>query len=157
MSLTTNSQGGEWRIAETAKRCQGCQTPFLPGTDFFSELVIERADEVTAYTRHDWCQPCWTRRAKSTGEPIYWKARRRDGQDVENVVDVGSLHTLFLGLLEDERPEIEALRYVVGLLLLRKKVLKVVRGTHGARGDLVFKDPRDPATTMRLSTPDLSE
>ncbi len=61
-------------------------------------------------------------------------------------------------LVDDTRAEVEGLRYVVALLLLRKKRLKVVRRAGLARGDLLFRDPRDEAgeKTLYLETPDFS-
>ncbi len=149
--------GGEWRIAETSKRCDGCGAPFLPEQSFFSYLAVDSSPELPTLVRKDYCVACWETRARSLDAPIFWKARRQGSAEDANVVDLNSLNQLFLQLLEDERPEVETLRYVVGLMLLRKKVLKVVRNAGGARGDLVFKDPRNPEQRMRMATPDLSE
>ena len=157
MSTSSSAHGGEWRIAETSKSCERCGARFLPEQDFFSRLELARAEGMTALARTDYCAACWAKLASQLEAPIFWKTRRRGVDDAKNLVDLASLHGLFLNLVEDSRPEVEALRYVVALLLLRKKLLKVVRGAGGARGDLVFKDPRDPEKRMRLPSPDLSE
>lgn len=166
-------KAGEWKIADNAKRCQNCDSPFLPGQDFFSELrwsdVPGKPDKPDksgksgasfALVRLDYCLVCWAAATRvADHELIYWKSQRKQGKGDQNVVDLVALHSLFMNLLGDKRPEVEVLRYVVALMLLRKKLLKVVRGAGAARGDLIFKDPSDQSgqRTMRLSTPELSE
>lgn len=145
--------GGEWHIAQSAKRCSGCQAPFLPEHDYWSTIHVDTDGEHPSLARDDFCAACW----KPSDERIYWKTRRRESEDDHNVVDIQAMHQLFLQLLEDEREEVEALRYVVGLMLVRKKVLKIIRNVPGARGDLVFKDPRDDKKRVRLPSPELSE
>lgn len=148
----SSTRGGEWRIAETATRCASCRMPFVEEQEFFSRLEIGDA----TLTRVDCCATCWQAQVVELQDPVYWKTRRRGGPNPRNVVDLNSLHGLLMNLLEDKRPEVEALRYVVALMLLRKKLLKAVRGAGGARGDLVFKDPRDLEQRIRLPAPDLS-
>lgn len=145
--------GGEWQIAQTSKQCMHCGTRFLPGQDYWSTLHVEPGGELPILVRQDACDECW----QPQDDRIYWKTRRAVDKGDRNVVDIQAMHQLFLQLLEDERDEIEALRYVVGLMLVRKKVLKIVRNVGGARGDLVFRDPRDAEKRLRLPTPELSD
>ena len=151
----------EWRIAAQARRCSHCSQPFLAGQSFYSVLNINQ-DSDWGFVRADACANCWPGLApkKDASAPlIYWKTRRQEGDDDRNVVDLASMHTLFLTLIEDDRVEIEALRYVVGLMLARKKMIKVIRASGGARGDLKFKDPREgrEEERLRLPIPELSE
>lgn len=170
---------GDWQIAQTSKQCVRCSAPFLPEQEYWSTLHVEmQAAEAAAgdaaagnaaagnaaggdaarpglpvLVRHDHCATCWTQ----DNERIFWKTRRQSSKSDRNVVDIQAMHQLFLQLVDDEREEIEALRYVVALMLARKKILKPIRAGGGARGDLVFKDPRDADKRLRLPSPDLSE
>ncbi|MAE77613.1 MAG: hypothetical protein CMJ85_12180 [Planctomycetes bacterium] len=150
----TTARGGEWRIAETGKRCVGCRVPFAFEQSFFSQLEVDSTDDVITLNRKDWCESCWT---ESEAPSIFWKTRRPAADGSESHVDLAALNQLFLGLIEDTRPEIETLRYVVALILQRKRLLKAVRTAGTARGDLVVKDPRDLEKRLRLPSPDLSE
>ncbi|MCB9882768.1 MAG: hypothetical protein H6832_11630 [Planctomycetes bacterium] len=146
---------GEWHIAQTAKHCHACHAPFLPGHEYWSTLhvSVEGDDASPVLMRRDSCDACW----KGSTEAIYWRTRRSENKADQNVVDIAAMHQLFLGLLDDDREEVEALRYVIALMLTRKKILKPVRQVGGARGDLVFKHPRDENERLRLGAPELSE
>lgn len=85
--------------------------------------------------------------------PIFWRTRRPREKGAQHVVDLVAMRQLFIQLLEDERPEIEALRYVVGLMLARKKSIRIIRAGGGARGDLYFKDPREGRDDQRVRLP----
>jgi hypothetical protein len=164
---TQTKGAGEWRIAENRNRCAGCENPFGIGDIFFSEIrwvAPESAGGAAPLPlgihRIDFCDACWPVEIQGRDDvPIFWRARRKSSKKDDHVVDLASLQTLFVGLLEDRRIEVEALRYVVGLMLMRKRILKQVRVGGMARGDLVFRDPRDESgqETLRIATPDLTE
>ncbi len=179
----------DWRIAAQGRKCAHCASPFLAGSVFYSLLDVDKdsewgfvrkdsCDACWATVMHGFTATQGSAKtqglAKTQGSaktqglasnpeaapaPIFWKTRRPDGADDRNLVDLASMQALFVGLLDDERPEIEALRYVVGLMLARKKMIKVIRGGGGARGDLLFKDPREGKEDerYRLPIPELSE
>lgn len=159
--------GGDWRIAENLNRCSSCENPFAIGDAFFSEIRWVAPESPggaeplpLGIHRVDFCEGCWPANLKAQEQkPIFWRTHRRSSKKDDHVVDLGSLQTLFVGLLEDTRSEVEALRYVVGLMLMRKKILKQVRLGGMSRGDLVFRDPRDEngQKTLRIPTPDLTE
>ena len=164
---TQTKGGGDWRIAENHNRCCACENPFAIGDAFFSEIRWVAPESPggaeplpLGIHRVDFCEACWPAHLEAQEhKPIYWRTRRRSSKKEDHVVDLGSLQTLFVGLLEDTRGEVEALRYVVGLMLMRKKILKQVRLGGMSRGALVFRDPRDESgqKTLRIPTPDLTE
>ncbi len=116
-------------------------------------------DAVPRLLREDRCRTCWEARPRAQGPEIFWWTKRRPDGRRGPVVDLEALAKLFGELLEDPRPEVEALRYVVALMLLRKRRLKRARTAQAARGDLVFRDPRDPegGRILRLAAPDFDE
>ena len=164
---TQAKSAGEWRIAENRNRCSGCENPFAVGDVFYSEIrwiapeTPGGAEPLPlGIHRIDFCDACWPAQIQGREDvPIFWRTSRKSSKKDDHVVDLGSLQSLFTGLLEDRRAEVEALRYVVGLMLMRKKILKQVRVGGMARGDLVFRDPRDESgqKTLRIPTPDLTE
>jgi len=157
------AKASDWRIAAGQRGCVRCHAPFLEGKEYYSLLRLDR-ESSWGFVREDLCGACW-KREKATldadGEArlIFWKTRRKSSKEDRHHVDLASLRQLFIGLLEDPRPEIEALRYVVGLMLSRKKLIRVIRAHGGAKGDLVFRDPREGKedARVRLPIPELSE
>ncbi|MEZ5988082.1 MAG: hypothetical protein R3F30_02950 [Planctomycetota bacterium] len=163
-------QRQDWRIADKGLCCARCGQGFTIGEELYSVLELRPAAEaddgprLPLLVRRDHCQACFKaargelERQHGGTPPIFWRTRRREPDRREPRIDLDGLAGLFTSLLEQDRPEVEALRYVVGLMLVRKKRLRQVR-VAGARGDLVFRDPRDPEgqRIVRLPAPELDE
>ncbi len=88
--------------------------------------------------------------------PFHWKVRRRPDGRRQPVMDLAVLRALFDRLAED--PEAGGLRYLVALLLLRKRVLKMAdaRNAEEEQADLLVIDPKvDGMEPVALKAPDL--
>jgi len=156
----------QWRIHKDRARCEKSDCPLARRADYY--VVLELPDCV----RHELCEPCFTEQRGAN--PIYWKARREVGPH-RPVLDLTSLRQLFDRLGEtpapdaggaddpdetaDARHAVEDLRYLVALLLLRKRVLRMVDATTPEQeaADLVVADPKIPEMEpVCLRAPDLS-
>lgn len=89
----------------------------------------------------------------------YWKARAPlpEGPARPKPISPGAMLDLFEQLKESDSPDARALRYVLGLLLLRRKVLHLHRiESAGGREVLVLGRPKSDAT-LTVSDPGLNE
>jgi hypothetical protein len=122
-------------------------------------------------TRRDLCASCFGAEERTLAEGhVHWKTRRPIPSRGEATVDLESVTELFHRLLGDPRPEVEGLRYVVALLLVRKRRVKLsvapvapagAAGTAGeddGAGALLVVDPRDGSggAVIELAAPELS-
>ncbi|MBN1418381.1 MAG: hypothetical protein JXP34_06360 [Planctomycetes bacterium] len=119
----------EWKIGPSSRRCFRCQTGIEPEEEYYSAIV--RREE--GIQRSDYCRACWEDGgADPTSAFAFWRTRwtpvpprgpRRIRFDPEVALE------FFRRLGEDDREGDEGrkLRYLLGLLLFRRKVLVLQR------------------------------
>jgi hypothetical protein len=131
----------DWEIAKSGRQCAACERAFAEGEDLFSGLY----DENTAFVRRDYCGPCWQ---SVTPDKLYsfWRTRvpPRD-EPPKRFVDDDVLLNFFYRL-EGESDELKVnFRYVLALLLVRKKLLKLttVRRDPDSKEWLILHDRQE--------------
>ncbi len=130
----------DWKIDRRASACRRCEHTFAEGERFASCLSI-LAEELV---REDLCPPCWQASIPGAEGELFWWFTRYEADRRKSVqLDLESLERLFLVL--EGRPEqaVRELRFLLCLVLLRKKRLKVERIERGSEGEsFVVKRPR---------------
>jgi hypothetical protein len=130
----------EWKFRRRQGVCCACETRFADGDRHVSSLVIEGEE----LRREDHCPACFARRLHD-GDLFFWHTRHRIGKRALQL-DLATLEQLFLQLEGRAEPRVRELRYVLCLLLMRKRRLKldrVVRGTSGSEGEaMIVHRPR---------------
>jgi hypothetical protein len=126
----------EWRIHRREPGCASCARAFEEGEWVYSHLRLD----AERLQRADHCQACFEN-AKLPEGP-FWRSRHRDRRG-SLAVDYEALEELFLALEGRAEARLEELRYLLALLLLRKKRLKLVGVRRHATGEsLCLRRPR---------------
>ena len=130
----------DWRIHRREERCSRCSRVFGEGEAIFSLLYVEPE----RLRREDACPACFERPGEpEPGELVFWRTRHTLDRRQRFAVDFEAIEELFLALegrREGRQPE---LRYLLSLLLLRKKRLKLVGVRRNAAGEtLCLRRPR---------------
>ncbi|MDZ4772086.1 MAG: hypothetical protein SGI72_03025 [Planctomycetota bacterium] len=115
----------EWKYTRRQAQCAACTSAFQDGEKHVSALVFEGED----LRREDHCTTCFTRR-DNVGDLFFWFTRHRVGKRALQL-DLATLEALFLRLEGRPEPRIRELRYVLCLLLMRKRRLKLDRVVRG--------------------------
>jgi hypothetical protein len=130
----------DWKIQRRTSACRRCERPFEEGARHASVLAVVGEELV----REDICEACWNAREPAGGGELFWWFPRHAAERKKTVsLDLEMLERLFLAL--ESRPEfaVRELRYLICLLLLRKRRLKVERIERGGEGEsFVVKRPR---------------
>jgi hypothetical protein len=131
----------DWKIAKRESACSTCEREFAEGELHFSSLVLRT--ELVA--REDSCVECWRARPASGGVEaiLWWRTRRRSDRRRGVALNLEALEALFVQL--DGRSEIalRELRYVLCLILMRKRRLKIERIYRDGNGEgMVVRRPR---------------
>jgi len=110
---------GEWNMPRRGESCVGCGRLFEIGESLQAILY-----EVSGgYQRKDFCERC-----PPPAEPVplaVWKTRRpAPATPKSQPFDREAVYAFFQRLEADERPEHQQFRFVLALLLWRKRVLK---------------------------------
>ena len=133
----------EWKVTRRTDACSRCEREFEEEEVFFSVLLISE-EEVR---REDACGACFTRDAERPEESqrehlIFWRSRRRLGKKAF-AVDFEALEGLFLALEGRSEAELREVRYLLSLLLMRKKRVKLVQTVRREDGEaMVLRRPR---------------
>lgn len=153
----------QWKIERRQGACTACEREFADGERHASQLYT---GEDGALARKDLCDACWRKvqaaqaaekaeQAKvaeeSDAEPddgpyeglFYWYTRHQVHQRQTVQLDLASLERLFVELEGREELKVRELRYVLCLLLMRKRRVKLERVIRdGANESFRVKRPR---------------
>jgi hypothetical protein len=116
-----------WDIGRFTGQCAVTGDRLEPGTASIVALV-EREDEPSApLCRMDFSEAGWNSGARPKGVIAFWKAIVPEpGEKKRGFVDDQTLLDLFERLGGDDRPHRVRFRFVLMLLLVRKRLLRVV-------------------------------
>ncbi len=109
----------EWEINKPLGVCCGTDRPFEPGEEYYAALV----ETSEGLQRRDFCVEYW----ENEKPEIYcfWKTRLPDPDEKKPIfVDDEMLMTFFERLAEETEPEKVNFRFVLMLVLMRKRKLK---------------------------------
>lgn len=133
----------EWNFRRRQAWCSACEAHFAEGDRYVSALSIQGDD----LRREDHCLACWQDHT-GAAELFFWFTRHLAGKQALQL-DLGTLEQLFLQLEGRPEPRIRELRYVLCLLLMRKRRLKldrVLRGTESEGESMHVHRPRRKET-----------
>jgi hypothetical protein len=129
----------EWRIHRREPSCARCERAFAEGDRIFSMLYLEGE----RLRREDHCEACFEEPAEPEGELLFWRTRHSLDRRARFAVDFEAIEELFLALEGVREPARRELRYLLALLLLRKKRLKLVGVRRQPSGEtLCVRRPR---------------
>ncbi len=109
-----------WKISKKEGHCEICEKNLQDKEEHYSSLSFE-GEKIS---RRDFCIECWEKNAKN-GSEFFWRTRHELGAQKKRKIDYDGLRDLFVQLCENRSPEKESLHYIVGLLLIRKRLLKI--------------------------------
>ena len=112
----------EYDLTRTSGQCSVCGRVFADGEEFYSYVV----ESQEGFVRRDVSQDCWQ---GSPAEAIcHFKTRRTKKEKPRKAfVDNEVLVNFFLRLADSEEPFKQRFRFVLSLILLRKRLLKYER------------------------------
>jgi len=123
-----------WDIGRSSGQCAATGAPLEPGSPCVVALV-ERDDDASApLARLDFSEAGWDSPSRPKGVIAFWRATvAQPNEKRRGFVDDQTLLDLFERLGADDRPHRVRFRFVLMLLLVRKRLLRVV-GTETAGG-----------------------
>jgi hypothetical protein len=143
----------DWEIGSTSLACAGCNNPFAEEQEIFSALYDERP----IFARRDYCAECWPRQDR---QPVfsYWQTRiPKRNAPVRRFVDDDVVLDFFKRLEGSPEPAKIGFRYVLGLLLMRKKALKLKEFRRSEAGAALILHDRLRDCDYEVADPNLSE
>lgn len=116
----------DFQIRTIGKQCTATGETLVPGNICYSSVVEQNGQLL----RHDYSETGWT--GPPEGSVAYWKCVIPESSDNKpKPLDTEALMRYFEQLCEDANPAQEKFAYILSLLLLQKKRLKI----EGSRQD----------------------
>jgi hypothetical protein len=156
--------GTDYQVARSTGRCSATGEMLQPGSPCIATLCEKTAMEEEGFERRDFSMQAWESGARPEGLFSHWKTIVPHPDDKPRLLlDDNVLLDLFERLGADDRPQRIAFRFVIGLILMRKKHLKFIgrQVDHGVERWLL--QPRAPAPgaepppTLAVINPDLAD
>ena len=123
-----------WDIGRFTGQCAATGEPLSPGKQQVVALVEREDDPSAPLVRMDFSEAGWNSPARPKGVIAFWKATVPEpGEKKRGFVDDQTLLDLFERLGGDDRIHRVRFRFVLMLLLVRKKLLRVT-GTSSESG-----------------------
>ena len=113
----------DWEIKGRADRCAVTGHPFGEGEIFYTLLFKDKH----GFHREDWCEAAWAARTDKTRPFSFWKSKFEPPAPPEpEPLGRESAENLLRRSIEENAPEQANTRYILGLMLERKRILKQV-------------------------------
>lgn len=126
----------EWTIQSRADQCALTGQPFRDGEYFYTLLF----DEKTGFRREDLSESAWQQRNSSEGaQPFsFWRSKFEAPPPVEpEPLGKQTAEDLLRRYMAETTPEHANARYLLAVMLERKRLLKEIETRHGDDGSLV--------------------
>ena len=121
----------EWDIQSRSDACTGCQRAFADKETYQTLLSMEPG----GYTRRDLCGSCFAG-ASRDGVISYWQGEyKMPPPPAPEAIQKETAETLLRKLVESTDPSHAATRYILAVMLERKRILKHRDTVHQENGD----------------------
>ncbi len=121
--MTRFSSSASYEIARASGRCAATGQPIEPGAPYMATLCERESEE--GFDRLDFSLGAWERGDRPARLFSAWRATMPEpSRKTKPLVDDEVLLNLFQRLADDEQPMRIAYRFVIALILLRKRLLK---------------------------------
>ena len=134
----------KFRIGRKGAGCGVCAREFAPGDEFISAIyeasseTVDPAgeDEVLTFERLDTCPGCFEQVEKPAFS--HWLTSFPEDEAAKPLLDLGMARDFLVRLCREGNPERQGLVYILTLLLLRKRRVKLV--TERVEGEVTVMD-----------------
>jgi hypothetical protein len=112
--------GQDWDIKSRSEACTACEKPFLDKQEYYATLAFGEE----GYARTDFCDDCWTAHKENSQAYSMWKGVfRMPPPPDEEALQKETAESLLRKLMEDDDPDKINVRYILTVMLERKKIL----------------------------------
>lgn len=129
-----------WEVGRSQRMCAVTGKVFEDGDEYFSAL----REQGESFSRQDFSPAAWQEQDKSLYFS-FWRTRLQKGERKKNklVIDVEAFYTFFRSLEGEEATGRQIFRYLVALMLVRKRVLRLEEVEKHPEGEtLILFDTR---------------
>ena len=145
----------DWSVGRSTRQCAASGVVIAEGAVYYAVL----REDGERFVRADYAAEAWPAVDRTTLHS-WWKTKLApadpDRKKRRLVVDVEAFLRFFSGLEGSDAPHRQRLRYVLGLILARKRALRMDGVEHAADGDRLLLYDRRVEKTLAVPVPALT-
>ena len=125
-----------WEVSRSHRECAVSGRKFVEGDEFYSALV--ETDE--SFERKDFSPEVWGEQNKD-GFFSFWRTKLQSSsgkKDRKLHIDVEAFYTFFRNLEDTQKPNQMLFRYLIALMLVRKRVLRLDEIEKSSEGEFLL-------------------
>ena len=121
----------QWKIRRRQGECSACEHVFTDGERHASLLRVDGDD----LQRGDLCDACWAEHETGGDDLIWWFTHHQENKKRTLALDLATMERLFMELADRDTEQLKEVRYLLCLLLMRKKRVKLERILRDENGE----------------------
>jgi hypothetical protein len=146
----------EWNIQSRARACQACGAAFLNEQRYHTMLF----DEKTGYQRLDVCEPCWSAQysqgaTSRKGFVSHWQGVFEVAPARPEPIRKQTAESLLRKLVQLDDPKHAGARFILAVMLERKRLLKVKDQAHRDGRRVLIYEQATTGDVFAIEDPDL--
>lgn len=153
-----SASGTTYPIGKCTGVCTVTGTSIKPGDVYIATLC--EGHNPDDFLRADFSLVAWESGARPHRLFCFWRTRMATPDDHRILIDDDALISLFNRLEGDVEPQRRAYRFVIGLILIRKRILRVLPSKSGdtpCEWRVRMRDDPEDSPAIVLADPSLSE
>lgn len=142
----------EWNIQSRSSRCTASNQPFEPGERIYSALYLKRGQ----YERVDLSKAAWESRNENIAPLSAWQSEYTPPPPAPpEALKKDTAEGLLRSLIEENLPTTRNARYILALMLERKKVLRQVDRQKQENTTILVYEHTQSGDVWLIEDPDL--
>jgi hypothetical protein len=142
----------EWEIEKSLNKCDSCGKEFAEKEEYFSEIYEAEG----GFARKDFCPSCW--QGPSEKRFSFWKTRLPEKEEKpKKFIDMNVIFDFFERLADAHEKDKENFRYILALVLMRKRKLKFEGTKREETGEFMILREAGTKHTYNVKNPGLTE
>ncbi|KAB2642090.1 MAG: hypothetical protein DVB26_03755 [Verrucomicrobia bacterium] len=144
-----------WHLRSRSRECAATQRPFVAGEPIITALFPD--PESSGYLRRDYCLDAWGAIPAAAERPFSsWRTSyAAPGGDKPQVVDREQPEDILRRMVEDDQDHTENTRYILAVMLERKRILRETDTQRTATGILRIYENRKTGEVYIVKDPDI--
>jgi len=145
----------DWKIRSRAHRCIDTDRPFEDGERVCTGIFAD--PESDGYLRKDYCLEAWNRLKDSLQPYSFWQATYRVPEEEPDAEDLGkeSPEAMLRRMIDEDESHTENARYILVLMLERKKILIPVDTQEMESRRMLFYEHKENGDVFVVADPQL--
>lgn len=144
-----------WHIRIRGHQCSLTGRPFVEGETFHTAIYFD--PETNGYLRRDIGLDAWEQELSERQPLAYWKTvySPQVVEEKPEVTSKESAMTLLQRFIEDDEPRTENARYILTLMLERKRILTPTATKETEHGKMLFYENKKTGDVFMVRDPEL--